>query len=160
MSSGASSRVTRFGPRREAETYELVLALSARFTRRPRSLPDTIAVRYRSFCCEQIHLFTYSRLYQWRHTSACTPIRPARYTSDTGDYRVITRRFDYGLPARVFPCRRSWKVSTHASAETAEPPWCSISPPVPSHRSTVHLCVRTRSILHRWRIGSRVKGRE
>lgn len=35
--------VDRFGLSREAETYELVLALSA-FTRRPRSPLDTIAI--------------------------------------------------------------------------------------------------------------------
>lgn len=34
------------------------------------------------------------------HTLAHTNSK-ARYTSDTGDYRVITRRFDYGLPPRI-----------------------------------------------------------
>lgn len=91
---------------REAETYELVLALSA-FTRRPRSPLDTIAISIvlpspPPLPSRSAVPGAYLRIHAEHvtHTLAHTNSK-ARYTSDTGDYRVITRRFDYGLPPRI-----------------------------------------------------------
>lgn len=61
----------------------------------------------------------------------------ARYTSDTGGYRLIIRRFDYGLPPRV-SWLSDWKVSTHARTRLYEPPWCTFG-----HR--IHVRIGTAS---------------
>ena len=143
---------------REAETYELVLALSA-FTRRPRSLLDTIAVSIpivrsfvRSFvsprardplCPGLIYVSTPRTL----PTHVGTHQFAARYTSDTGDYRVITRRFDYGLPPRI--CRLSAGLEglhprldeTVASHRGAAPRLRTVYTFVRLRAEGTHLCV-------------------
>lgn len=71
----------------------------------------------------------------------------ARYTSDTGDYRVITRRFDYGLPPRI--CRLSAGLEglhprldeTVASHRGAAPRLRTVYTFVRLRAEGTHLCV-------------------
>lgn len=126
----------RFGLSREAETYELVLALSA-FTRRPRSPLDTIAVsipivppRSRSALPG-----AYLRIHAAHvtHTRRHTPIRGEIYEW----HRRLSSNYP---PIRLRPTtaylpaiRRAGRSPPTLGRDCCEPPWCTTSP----HR--VHL---------------------
>ena len=160
--------VDRFGLSREAETYELVLALSA-FTRRPRSLLDTIAVSIpivRSFVRfpprpRSALPRAYLRIHAAHvtHTRWHTPIRGEIYEW----HRRLSSNYP---PIRLRPTtaylpaiRRAGRSPPTLGRDCCEPPWCSTTSPHRVHlrtlarRGDTPVCVCVCLVWSRHRLG-------